>query len=93
MESFISKIFFGNCGMSEERYDLEEYKKYIDISIDCEQKLKAQIEKSPELLDLLIKCLDNYTYASAENCKSYYSNGFKFGFMLALEVTGALKTE
>lgn len=86
----IMKILYGECG-HDYIYMTEETKKAIDAVCAADDKLRANLTDYPDLLELYNDEDDRLMCMHILECDEYYHEGFRFGFMLALDTMKLLK--
>ncbi len=66
----------------------EEYEKCLDEVIKCDDEMQEALKKNPKLLQLYKKATDALDALSVVCGDDYYTEGFKFGVLMGLDIAG-----
>ena len=87
-KSLIAQIFYKERGNYETIPQSEKYKKALQVLVEKDEEMRAQLKNLPDLLQIY----NDVTWAEGDlNCKSvedHFLEGFRVGFLLALDVVG-----
>lgn len=84
MKSAIEEMLFGNRGNLDSIKNSEEGEKLLDEVVATDEALRAKLDlEQTELLKKFQQAIDD---ASFQDNIEYYKEGFRFGFLLALDV-------
>lgn len=84
MKSAIEEMLFSNRGNLDSIKNSEEGEKLLDEVVATDEALRAKLD--PEQTELLKKFQQAIDDASFQDNIEYYKEGFRFGFLLALDV-------
>ena len=84
--SAIKDMYYGNRGVHDKFKIENEEQSVLDVIIECEEVLLKKLSQNSEILETYKK-LDNAIseLTSIEN-EHYYTEGFRFGFLLAMDM-------
>lgn len=78
----------GNCQLIEYTAEYEQVRqKYYET----EETFAAKLKELPEIEDLYRNVLDQYIAVNSEMQDIFYSEGFRFGVLIGLDVAGLIK--
>ena len=84
--SAIKEMFYGNRGNHESMILSKEERKVSNEAGELENELLNELKKTPDLLALYDRLRDRELETCALNLESAYVEGFRFGFLMALDV-------
>ena len=84
--SAIKEMFYGNRGNHESMILSKEEREVSNEAGELESALLNELKKTPDLIKLYEKLRDRELETCALNLESTYSEGFRFGFLMALDV-------
>lgn len=84
MKSAIEEMLFSNRGNLDSIKNSEEGERLLDEVVATDEALRAKLD--PEQTELLKKFQQAIDDASFQDNIEYYKEGFRFGFLLALDV-------
>lgn len=84
--SAISEMYYGNRGSCGNINLNEEENESLTRLIDRENKFLEKIKNNKPVLDAYEKLSDEQCEQNALNNEHFYKEGFKFGFLMALDV-------
>lgn len=84
MKSAIEEMLFSNRGNLDSIKNSEEGERLLDEVVATDEALRAKL--NPEQTELLKKFQQAIDDASFQDNIEYYKEGFRFGFLLALDV-------
>ena len=91
--SAIKEMFYGNRGTSEHIAPTKNYQEMLAEFVKKQDKLYEGLKKFPKLLELYNE-LENLSDAlETENVDNYYSEGFRFGVLMGLDVVKEARRE
>ena len=82
----ILQMFYGKRGNSDLVACTKEYSRLADIAGKFDQAFREKIKDNNELLSLFDKVLDSNADLHCESVDLHYVEGFRFGFLMALDV-------
>jgi len=85
-KSAILQMLNGRRGYREFIKPSKEYLKSLNEAAKNETELLAKLSTFPELLELYKKTCDSADASNDELVDTYYIEGFKFGFLMGMEV-------
>ena len=85
-ESTIYQMFYGFRGSQEEIRHSQEYFQLMKAFCDMEKAFSDAIQNHPELPALYEKVQDTLSQAHSEALYCHFEEGFRFGFLLALDI-------
>ena len=86
--SAIKEMYYGNRGQQDTIKIAKEDRKILDVIIECEEVLRNRLDKTPELLNTFIKFDNAVSELKVVELENYYREGFRFGFLIAMDVLG-----
>ncbi|MBQ9117951.1 MAG: hypothetical protein IJY11_01975 [Clostridia bacterium] len=87
-KSAIKQMLYGERGGFEDVPVSEEYRRIQSELVDCDDLMHAELSRHPKLLQLYEKTCRAFEAENVEACDCHYQEGFRFGFLLALDVLG-----
>ena len=84
--SAIREMFYGNRGQNDTIQIEDEDVKVLDVIIECDDYLRDKLSISPELLEKYKKFDDAKSDLSSIENEHYFAEGFRFGFLMAIDV-------
>ncbi|MCL2862270.1 MAG: hypothetical protein FWE22_07670 [Firmicutes bacterium] len=87
MKSTIRQMYYGEKGSSEQIKVSKEYFNLLQKFTEYEEEFVSKIAAFPELLKLYTKLAESLENANSELFFVHYAEGFKFGFLLGLEIS------
>jgi len=88
MKSVIREMLRGKTGSFERIKNSPEYFELLDIAVKREAEFKAKLVKHNKLTELYSNASIAIDKLNCESEVSHYTEGFKFGLLLGLEVAG-----
>ncbi|MBE7085291.1 MAG: hypothetical protein E7368_04470 [Clostridiales bacterium] len=82
----ILQMYHGKRGTSDHILSSEEYARLLEIAEGYDNKFRKKIKDNDELLSLFDKVLDANADLSCESVDLHYVEGFRFGFLMAIDV-------
>lgn len=86
MKSAIKKLFFGKLGNFEFIKRSAEEERGLDEVIENDKKLTEFIKDNQEAMQIFIKLKDAVNKSNNAEVLCFYREGFRNGFLLALDV-------
>lgn len=86
VKSAIEQMYYDSRGRNDFVPTGEKWSKSMDKVIKYYEELSKVLEKYPELKTLFEKFDKAIGESHAEECLNCYSEGFKFGVMLGIEI-------
>jgi hypothetical protein len=84
--SALKEMYYGNRGQYDtviiEKADL----KILDTIVECDDMLRDKLKERPELLEIYNKFDDALSELNSIENENFYIEGFKFGFLMAIDV-------
>ena len=84
--SAIREMFYGNRGQNDTIQIEDENVKVLDVIIECDDYLRDKLSITPELLEKYKKFDDAKSDLSSIENEHYFAEGFRFGFLMAIDV-------
>ena len=84
--SAIREMFYGNRGQNDTIQIEDEDVKVLDVIIECDDYLRDKLSITPELLEKYKKFDDAKSDLSSIENEHYFAEGFRFGFLMAIDV-------
>ena len=88
MKSPIAQIYYGENGLQELIPQSEKYKKALSEVVKKDEEIREKWKNNPEAL----KLYDEFVWAKGnmqcEEVENHFVEGFRFGFLMALDVMG-----
>ena len=84
-KSAVMQMFSGNRGNGEFVECSSEHSELMGAVVNCHDKLRKELAKMPELLELLNKLCESLEAVHADEVETYYEAGFNFGLLLGVE--------
>ena len=82
----ILQMYHGKRGNCDRIHCSEEYSRLIGIAEKYDNEFRLKIKDNDDLLSLFDKVLDSNADLSCESVDLHYVEGFRFGFLMALDV-------
>lgn len=82
----ILQMFYGKRGNSDLIACTDEYSRLAEIAGKYYNEFREKIKDNNELLSLFDKVLDSNADLHCESADLHYVEGFRFGFLMALDV-------
>ena len=89
----IMQMFSGERGHEDQIKCSKEYMRLLEIAIGKEAAIKKRLAAMPDILKIYNETDDAIGEMHSKGADEYYSEGFRFGFVMALDVLGVLKIE
>lgn len=86
--SAIEELYLGKRGRFDQIKNSDNYTDALDGVIEIQEKFFAELKKYPELAEIYEKLEKQQGRANSEEAFDFYSEGFRFGFLLGLDVAG-----
>ena len=87
-KSAILQMFYGERGDSQVVPMSDSVQKAAERLADWDDELSAKLKDFPEALSLYKKVCEAFDDEHVEAIDCYYREGFRFGFLMALDVMG-----
>ena len=84
--SAISEMYYGNRGNAESITASKQEKESLGKLIEIENSFLKVIINDETLLDVYKKLQDEQNNQSALNFETAYKEGFRFGFLMAMDI-------
>ena len=84
--SAISEMYYGNRGNAENITTSIQEKESLSKLIEIENSFLKAISNDETLLDVYKKLQDEQNNQSALNDETAYKEGFRFGFLMAMDI-------
>ena len=84
--SAIKEMFYGNRGQNDTIQIEDEDVKVLDVIIECDDYLRDKLSSTPELLEKYKKFDDAVSELGLIENEHYFAEGFRFGFLMAMDV-------
>ena len=84
--SAISEMYYGNRGNAENITTSKQEKESLSKLIEIENVFLKAISNDETLLDVYKKLQDEQNNQSALNVETAYKEGFRFGFLMAMDI-------
>ena len=84
--SAISEMYYGNRGNAESITTSKQEKESLGKLIEIENSFLKVISNDETLLDVYKKLQDEQNNQSALNFETAYKEGFRFGFLMAMDI-------
>lgn len=92
LQSAILQMFHGVRGQSEHVPASEKYWQLLNAVRKSDDALREKLKISPELIELYEKVIDDLSLMHCELLDNYYCEGFRFGILMGLDVSGHSKS-
>ena len=84
--SAIREMFYGNRGQNDTIQIEDEDVKVLDVIIECDDYLRDKLTSTPELYEKYKKFDDAVSELGLIENEHYFAEGFRFGFLMAIDV-------
>ena len=89
----IMQMYYGHRGNYEKIPCTKEYFKLLEKVIENDDELCEKLSAYPELLELYKKTNESIEALHCESADSHFSEGFKFGVLMGLDIAGDIDTD
>jgi len=87
LNSVIRQMFFGEKGTCDSINFTEDYYKFLDEVIEYDDELRNKLALMPKLFEAYRKASDAISKLNRESEIIHYTEGFKLGVLLGMELT------
>lgn len=84
--SAIMQMYYGERGQYDHIPYSDEARRLLDEFIKEDAQFRAHLSNFPDLLKLYEKVNDSIEALNCETEDNYYAEGFRFGFLMGLDV-------
>ena len=84
--SAIREMFYGNRGQNDTIQIEDEDVKVLDVITECDDYLRDKLSSTPELFEKYKKFDDAISELGLIENEHYFAEGFRFGFLMAIDV-------
>ena len=84
--SAIREMFYGNRGQNDTVQIEDEDVKVLDVITECDDYLRNKLSSAPELFEKYKKFDDAVSELGLIENEHYFAEGFRFGFLMAMDV-------
>ncbi|MCL2861764.1 MAG: hypothetical protein FWE22_05080 [Firmicutes bacterium] len=88
MKSAIRQMYYGERGSFEEIKPTKKYFELLENFVELEDKLNSKLALYPEILVLYEKIIELKEESESELRATCYVEGFRFGSLFGMEITG-----
>lgn len=84
--SALKEMYYGNRGQYDTVIIEKAHLKILDTIVECDDMLRDKLKERPELLEIYNKFDDALSELNSIENENFYIEGFKFGFLMAIDV-------
>ncbi len=84
--SAIKDMYYGNRGVHDKFKIESEEQSVLDFVIKCEDALLKKLSKNPDILETYKKLDNAISELTCIENEHYYTEGFRFGFLMAMDI-------
>ena len=87
-KSAILQMFYGERGDVECVEMTKELRAALGVLVETNEKMRGELQEKADVLALYEKVCGAFDETHALESECYYTEGFRFGFLMALDVLG-----
>ena len=91
IESTILQMFHGVRGQSEHVTASKKYWQLLNEARKSDDAFREKLKISPDLIESYEKVIDDLNLMHCELLDNYYREGFRFGVLMGLDISGYSK--